>query len=743
MKSLLTQPFVKLVTGGLKNDLGKVNKLLKLYAESRGTEVEKLHLLHICDENGELCPALLSFIAGLRPYAGQTPENFVKYKRQAKSRIRKIVRGILAAPARREQRPLFPIHLSVPPFLYPILHLLQRTWRGRHVATPAVGEELSKAEIRRRLNTPLTDNGRALLMAILITVEKYKLLTVASVMVDHASDVIAAIKATCPPRKWASTVDSFRRLRSKLGYPRIPKPPKLYIDIKDWPPTLKQQAEAFLEKASSEIAPDDPLVRLAAQFGIELKRLKAKTRENYILAVSKALAFIPYGADLGVIDLLTLKPVKRQFGEGRFTEELHNELVDVFREHERNLATDRKRAGFDSDIFKMFRRAVTCIAAFNGIVDLQEGFRKAYRPRSDKGRKREVKAYKKRTFPLEWVDKEIIRLGVEFHRIVRTGTFRLENEGVGKKQSRKNLRLCTYYVLLVTLRYMGYRQQCARDCKVGRNIVFDKDGTITFFWEKDKIKNGRVISANLNKKDHGLTHGLMIDALWAYYKHVYPYLKRRATGGGRGQFFLKLSNDQGATTFVPDDETCFGIQFKNWSLEFLDFGDRMANTTRNFNPHHLRGLCTDWLIYDLELSLEEAAQVIGDSVVTLEAEYLDKTKPCDATPVLKKANRILRAKKDSVRADAMEDEVEQYRGQLARKEEQVTTLLQELKSANEWLGRMEAERGTLQATVESLRADMSSVRAQSELHHRETIEVLKGNGKAGDPAGGVEMLAGV
>jgi hypothetical protein len=94
-------------------------------------------------------------------------------------------------------------------------------------------------------------------------------------------------------------------------------------------------------------------------------------------------------------------------------------------------------------------------------------------------------------------------LGQEFDRIVKAGSFKREVADRALYEALADFNFCGYYVALLVLRFLGHRQQCLRDCKIGENITFNRDGSITLFWPKDKIKNrSRSRLSSMRKNGH-------------------------------------------------------------------------------------------------------------------------------------------------------------------------------------------------------------------------------------------------
>jgi hypothetical protein len=219
MQSLLTKSFLSLLPKELSGELSKVKKPLGLYATYRKTTPEKLTLLDLCDDNGELSKYLLAFFETLVPSPRQNSRDNEHYKQESKSRIRRLVKVVLSSVNSLEESTPYLLHSDVPPFMFPVLHTLPR---GKyHVNNRRMNPQpyANEEEINERLSLPLTDNGRVVLAGMLSIVEKHSLSTLESVLVDHAFDVISALKMLCPPKQWGSVVWSFGVVRKRLNFP--------------------------------------------------------------------------------------------------------------------------------------------------------------------------------------------------------------------------------------------------------------------------------------------------------------------------------------------------------------------------------------------------------------------------------------------------------------------------------------------------------------------------------------------
>jgi hypothetical protein len=325
-----------------------------------------------------------------------------------------------------------------------------------------------------------------------------------------------------------------------------------------------------------------------------------------------------------------------------------------YRARELTRCSDRKEEGFDSVNFCGFVNAIAAIAAFNGHLHLRKLFLKEYTLIQDSESKEKHKQIKKQVFGRPWMNGQIQRLRAIFKRIANEGSFKNEAGGSLSKASRYNLNLCMFYVALVTLRYLGVRQQCIRKCMVGKNIIFGPSMSMTFQWTDKETKNARGVRHEFSMKQHREVQENLIEAVYIYYKKIYPYIsgsqrdeqspgfheKRRKAIAG--QFFLKCARSGICKPFEDDKD--FYWWFCDKASSYLDFEEQTGTNALPFNPHFLRAMYGDWLRYDLKYSSEQTAFMAGDSERTFESEYISHPLIYDATDAWSEKSEEMRAK---------------------------------------------------------------------------------------------------
>jgi hypothetical protein len=657
----LIQPFSSLVEEQdqkhpelhLAANLNKVGVVLGTYAESLKLPVEKLLVLHICVDDSTLHPDLASHIDSLpisKEYKGQ---NRSRMKMLAKNLPWPVKAGGHETPNISSVKELVPEHLRA---VWCLLSRVRHIRLGRRSVT---GEE-PDAYLRFRASLPLSIVGISLATVLLEVSKRNKVSDTRQLLEEHADDIKEVIKEQRAPSQWIPLMWqawNFRRqVREYLGYPVEQRVPTA-LKYDELPEPLKTQINIYEDRALNGFKSDiDIKIRARTKYKLELSGHTKTTITNYIQRIRLGLGYVPremYGDTLDVRELLTLVAREVEVEEVTVTE-LYSPIVDFYRRRELTRSSDRKEEGFDSRSFDIFVEAITAVAAYNGFLELRRKFLKVYETVSDVVSKNNEKRCKKEVFDRPWLDGQIKRLTPRFLLIATEGTFKSSTGTSLTKDQRYNLNFCLFYVALLTLRFLGVRQQCIRDCAEGENITFGRLKSVVFQWTDEEIKNGKGIRHCLNMTDHEETHKLLIDGVWTYHKHIYAYISGNDMSqplhiralrqkGVAGQFFLKCTRNG---LCVPFNHA---VDFHNWfvrqALTFLDFEGRIHGGRRCFGPHFLRAMFSDWVRFVLMFSREEGAQLVGDCPETFETDYVTHPLIYDTTAAWTEKNKEIRRKK--------------------------------------------------------------------------------------------------
>lgn len=660
---------------------GKVEGYLKDYAESIGTTPRKLMVKEVFDQAGEIHPKFMRFIDKIPRLPKQTEKRWKSYRSEIRANVRNLSKNLYGIGGKKaRKRPDDDLLLKrVPEALKVVLPYLPR-------------QSYAKKEAKdKRLRAPLTDTGVVLLSAILNTWERNGLTTCEELFVGSVSDLYKEIRKLSASANAETLISRACNMSRWLGFEK-PKPELKAVELDKWPPTLRREWEKFRLLAEQGVTPEMAVEAKEGKYSV--KKLVKTSFAGYEVAVGRALWVIRPEGDMGLLDLIRVVPREgSEPGDGKPKE--HNHLVDIFRASERAKRGRNKAVGFDSGQFEQFVTAIKSAAARNGYGRHIKQFSEAYPVCLDDEAKEGHKRAKKAGIPLKWVDEQIAKLHKRFEQIVKSGSFK---RTPGRYfESRRNLLLVMFFTWLVTLRYMGYRQQCLVNCVLGVNFIFNPDGSITLRF--DKTKNRKRIRMDLNESRRR-NHGLLWDTLTLYYKKVYPYLVRESGDTLRGQLFVRPTRGRSFRPFKqytvsPRSSIKEGTEFHRAFCRardlFMNVDDLEPAMRRLLHPHFLRGLCTDWMVLVLKMTCEQAAEVLGINTEVLEKEYLQQDREHDAGVMFDIVNARERA--------------EQANGELHSR---INDVLEKVDKTQE---KIVAEKDR---QIEALQAEVASLRARQQ-----------------------------
>lgn len=655
----LSQPFIELIAetqqeapaSNLAAALSKVTAPLKSYAASLRLTLDQLSLFHICAGN-DIHPLLDRHIGSLKLTDA--------YKGQHRSRLKSLIEALLR-PERIDEQPAsehFTLEEQVPE---PLRIVWPHLSRVRHKAPGRTHHVERERYLRERIAMALSPLGTCVALAILKICQRHNVSTCEQLFEEYFNQLVYAIKSDNHPSKWGTLVaelyDVRGRVRAALGY-IVKVAESVTLTVDQLPEPLRTQVVLFQDRAIFGFKRDGHIKMLArTKYKVDLSKQKERTVTDYVKILCLGVSHLQpemYGEKLDIRDFLRLIDRNVEVDE-MIIKELYNPLVDHYRQLEQAKHSDRKESGFDSRCFGRFIWGIAAVAAFNGYLALRQLFLKEYKAVLDRDSKEQHKRAKKETFDRRWLDEQIQLLRIRFKRIAAEGTYKNEEGGTLRRASRFNLNLCLFYVALVTLRYLGVRQQCVRNCLLGINVIFGSPMTVTFYWSDKETKNAKGILHRLNMDLHAEVQEILIEAAYIYYKKIYPYLsglagtsqslgvrevRRRAVAG---QFFLKCNLKGICVPFT--DERDFGRWFTSMTLTYMDFGTRLGKRGLWLNPHFLRAVFGDWCRFNLKYSGEQTALLAGDTEEVFEADYITHPATYDATDAWTEKCDELRAKR--------------------------------------------------------------------------------------------------
>lgn len=652
-----SQPFVNLIAEAQKDipasnlvvTLGKVTAPLKSYAASLNLTLEELSLLHVCTGGGAIHPGLMKHIGSLALTDA--------YKGQHLSRLTRLI-GALLCPETTDDHPPLPLQEHSPEPLRTIWPFLPRP-RAFSIYARLLER---KVYLRERDTMALSTSGTCLALAIMKVCRQHNVCSSEALFEEYDGEVFDTLRRDNHPSKWVPLTSAFydlrRRVRASLGYEVIARPPAI-LTIDQLPEPLRTQVLLYQDRARHGFKTDGRIKILARTKynNLNLSQQTETTVTGYTETLCLVVSHIPremYGEKLDVRDFLKLVDREVEVDEIK-VKELYNPLVDYYRQPQQLRHSDRKESGFDTGCFQKFIHAVTAVAAFNGHLRLRKLFLKEYEVVLDKESKERHKRAKKETFDRPWLDGQIQRLRVHFKRVAAEGSFKNQASGTLSMDGRRNLSLCLFYIALVTMRYLGVRQQCVRDCLLGKNIIFSAPMAVTFYWTIEEMKNAKGLIHRLNMEQHAEVQEILIEAVHIYYKKIYPYLsgsggtdqpphmreaRRRAVAG---QFFLRCNQKGICVPFT--NERNFGQWFRSMTLSHMDFGTRLETKGLWLHAHFLRAVFGDWCRFDLKYSAGQTAMMAGDTEEVFEAEYITHSATYDATDAWTEKSQELRGRR--------------------------------------------------------------------------------------------------
>jgi F0F1-type ATP synthase epsilon subunit len=513
-----------------------------------------------------------------------------------------------------------------------------------------VGQGIPKID-QTREDLELTVYSKVFFKAILEVDMKFNTSSVEELVIDHYRDLKEKI-AVRVKRKYRKAVLQYFRMyvNKRLGLKTRKNRPALKLE--QLPPLLKKQILKAEKLLKLGLGTDKELAKLATKYEFEsTEPLSPRSIAKYRTDLLKGAAYFELPEQAGIRDLLLVVPK-----EG--TEEFYNPYVERLREVERAVERPRKRLNKDSVDYAGCITAICTFGRANGIFDLQENFHKWHSAKLDRKAQADWRTEKKAKMPRVWLDGEFDKLVNRFEGIIETKSLLV---------NREDLELCLFLPEYVTMRYLGFRQQCLRHCDQGKNINFPKKGSVSFSYEAGEIKNEIPISQTLSLREEGEEEGLkiLLEVLLDYkfkfldvLRSLYPtqYAERMGdaffgvpdfTEGGCGVRRCVVGDKE------SDDHIAYSLEEKKGMGDVYEFfagaadhfmdTDHLIGTDIFLNPHFLRGVCVDWMKDDLKMTWEEIEEAVGDTEETLKKHYYGHEKRIQN--LAKAFSRIIKEKK--------------------------------------------------------------------------------------------------
>jgi len=720
MEKLLTRNFNEAFTLAcaerpeLEKKFSKVRALLEDYAISKGTSISKLLIIDICNAGGQLQRDLLRHVLEVYPLSDTSRPSYA-------TNMKRIGEAVVAmSDSTHDDGDLPCREWIIPDLLQPVLPFIPRN-RLRKPDTSG----FIRINYEARLQSPFSPHGEYVLLACLKVCEDYNIDSLDSLFLEHYQILCRTFRVISRGK----SVGSLTRVKKLLNIKSVP--PKRAFPISDMLEPFKTELETYRKRALifgkendlDEFRQAERLREKGARYGVTLNEHSESTVEGALMVLSSFYAAVlpiinARGMkEFGIRDVLRIvREVTVDDGE-EVPKDL-NPFADFFREIQLSQSSRYKRAGRDSGQFQCLVSAIKYVAAFNGYFSLRESFGKAYQKVNFDSELIEArKATKKKIFSIEYLDDQISHLRVEFTRIIRTKSYA---EG-GKSAVRRDINFCLFYVVLVTLRYLGYRQQCIRDCVFGVNIVFGRGGLITLYWAKGQVKNKKPLKVVLTADRQKGEWEPLVHALTTYRECIYRYaLEQGLEHGGpdktQGQFFLK--QDVRGRLISFSHVNSMYMWFIKWARRILIFPEEAIIAGINLNPHHLRGICMDWM-HDIGMTEDEIATVTGDTVGVIKQRYRNRHAVQDGTPILARTDRRLREEREIDMNGPLGQLEEKHKAEMILRDRRENALQ---KQVNDLI----AQQGIMTNELTSLRTENALLRANQQEQMALTKELVEG-----------------
>lgn len=485
-----------------------------------------------------------------------------------------------------------------------------------------------------RSESPMTIPGRDAWKIVLTVHTRFGTTSVSELLIDRYAEIRQEVMKLNHSLR-GQVLSTFDYIRKKLGLKLGAPPPRLKQD--GLPLAIWFWLDNYIKRAPKGLIAIPELRALAKEYEYEYTEPQSKTtiRNNVKLLLS-GLAYAELTPGTHFLDLLRLDS-NTEIIKGREVVTYFNPDADkYFSALRQKDIPGWKREGFDAETSVAYKRTLCTIARFNGAFAEAEAFAEAYEFDLDKDSKSGRKSDKLTKFDREWLDAEIDRLYPLYKKTVDTKAYLVDHD---------SLRLVLFFPQLLTLRYLGFRQQCIRKCDVGKNIIFCPDGSVVWHYDKDEIKNQRPIHQTYSNKLHkGMKVIERLISVWKSHKKVLDTIKVnnpewyeekvgnaffvRATRQNQRRNGLVRRYKRGAVEASAVDfgnresngSTELNYSFKRDLYRFLNC-EHIRSCEFDLNVHFLRAVCCNWMVKVLGWSWEQVAKALGDKVETLKREY--------------------------------------------------------------------------------------------------------------------------
>lgn len=532
------------------------------------------------------------------------------------------------------------LNLVDPDKLEPFLREIWLALPRKRGAIPHLLHRLPTDEIiALRASLPLVEPGNDVFAALLEVVEQFDIKDARTLVVTKARWVRIAIYKRVSYEDRYDALRFIRAVRYKLnlkvrtGY--------YAVNFEDLPPAILEAILVYEERGPKGLGDYDELKYLAERDeDVPLEPHKPATIESYILQFAAGVRKLklPKHATLQTMLALETEDVEENgvvVGKRTFSP-----LIEELRKMEREKVNPgHKIAGKDSASFISFMTGFTAICRFNGIFHQIKELSKTVKRRPDHDTLADERFLMKTVMSVDWVDRGVENSLKTFYDSIKNQRF-LSDE--------RALAVCCGLPQLMTLRFLGYRQECIRKGREGKNVILGGDGSVTFHFDRHEIKNEVLIHQHFPPGEIvGMPELVeLLKVLRAYkggflkvFERRYPEHYKANVGKS---FYVMPAKDADGRLLVqgfpaaPEDlhwrsvreiEKASRSLFYDWfqtAVKLLLDTSILQGHEWFFFPHFLRSLCCHWMRDDLGWDWDRVEEAMGDVKRTLMRSYYSK-----------------------------------------------------------------------------------------------------------------------
>lgn len=610
-----------------------------------------------------------------------------------------------------------------------LLHFMKEIW----LAFPRQGANgLSRVDgngelIDSVVSLPLINPGYRVFAALLEVVNLFEIKDKYSLLVARSRWVTIEVKKKVfyeereAARRILEQVRRKFQFRTGGGY--------YSSNCKDIPPKILKAGLIYVERAEKGYRHYPELKPLAEKAGLSLDPHAPQTIKHYFRHFIAGVRKLKLPSDATLDDILVLEPFD-VIEQGKVVGQLfHSPSISKLQQEEQDVENPgHKSEGADSAFFRAFMSGFLSVCRFNGIFFAAAALAKTIDIKLDTKTLEDQRFWMKDRMNLEWLDGGISKSVEKFNELVDTRQFLFDE---------KALIICCGLPQLMTLRFLGYRQECIRMSELGKNVFFGAGDSVRYHFERYEIKNGVPIDQQFVPEQlEGMKELLpLIGVLNRYrygvlsvFEQMYPDHYRTAVG--KRFYVMPVTDDDGRLVIqgfpsppqglpameVADIEKASTNLYYNWFqiiVEHLLDLSVLVGCEYSVFPHFLRAQCCQWMRDNLGWDWDRIEVAMGDLQKTLQKFYYSRgLRRQTATPFIETSKERLAAKEvKSLSANSVSLETHQAVNQsLVLVTEDNKTLRQDRQILQTENIALRDERATLHERLSKVSAENAALR---------------------------------